>query len=50
MRYTKLHQRIRGSENAPHPSPTELAFTVGIVGLIALCIALLAQWALPSQG
>ena len=38
----------RDSES--YPTPTELALRVGFAMLLVLCVALLAQWVLPSRG
>jgi hypothetical protein len=48
--HNRIDRQLRKSESEPHPTPTELALKVGFTMLFALCVALLAQWAAPSQG
>jgi hypothetical protein len=45
MRDIRPHHQPRYSRSESHPTPAELAIRVGLAMLVALFVALLAQWA-----
>jgi hypothetical protein len=46
----RMDWRPPKGDGEPHPTWTALAVKVSFAMLLALCVALLAQWALPSRG